>query len=81
MKRVASLLLLAALGGAGCVALPGWNNTPTPQEAAPAPPPPAVLPEEVNEGNARDKARALLAEIDDDDAHPPSVFITKPKDN
>jgi hypothetical protein len=81
MKRVACLLLLTALTGTGCIALPGWKDTAPTAPQGPLPPPPAVLPDEVNDANAHDKARALLAEIDHDTANPPAAVVTPPKEH
>ena len=68
ISRCGILLLLVGLG-AGCVQMP-LLSTPKPPPAAPAPKPapsaPDVLPEEVTETNARERATALEREMDRD---------------
>jgi hypothetical protein len=63
MKRLASLLLLVALTGTGCL---GTRNLeaplPPPPPAEPAPPP--VLPGQVNENNVSQIIEAMNAELD-----------------
>jgi hypothetical protein len=62
MKRIACLLLGAALAGNGCL---GVQHVEAPPAPAPvAPPPPPVLPGQVTEGNAAQVLQALTDEID-----------------
>jgi hypothetical protein len=70
MKRFASLLLLAALAAPGCLTLPPlWTDLQSDPsvvvetDRAPLPPPP-VLPEQVNEANAKEMLNALREELD-----------------
>lgn len=69
MKRFGRLMLLAALAGPGCLTLPApWKDAKPEQpvtaenDVTPAPPP--VLPEQVNESNAREMLSALREELD-----------------
>ena len=68
ISRCGILVLLLGLG-AGCVQMP-LSSAPKPPPAAtapkPAPPAPDVLPEEVTETNARERATALEREMDRD---------------
>ena len=68
MKIRCGIVLLIVGLGAGCVEMPLFPTEPKPPPAVPVrkPPPPApvVMPEEVTEGNAREKADALEREID-----------------
>jgi hypothetical protein len=68
VKRIAWIVLGAALAGPGCLNLTTLPKEaapppPTAAAAAPAPAPPAVVPEQVNDKNAWDKAKALGVEI------------------
>ncbi len=65
MKRIAYLVFLAALGGAGCVTLPffGEEKKPPPAEVKPQEPP-AVTADEITNQNAAERARALQAELE-----------------
>jgi hypothetical protein len=67
MKTLKRIVLGAALLGAGCFTLPTDKSDPAPQPlraVAEAPPPPAVMPEQVNDRNARAMASALAQELD-----------------
>ena len=69
MKRIGWLMLLAALAGPGCMTLPPlWMEAKPEQpaivETEERTPPPPVLPEQVNETNARDMLNALGEELD-----------------
>jgi hypothetical protein len=65
--RCGIALLIVGLG-AGCVEMPLFPTEPKPPPAEPVrkppPPPPSVMPEEVTEANAREKADALERELD-----------------
>jgi hypothetical protein len=65
--RSGIVLLIVGLG-AGCVEMPLFPTEPKPPPAVPirkpVPPPPSVMPEEVTEANARQKADALEREMD-----------------
>jgi hypothetical protein len=87
MKRFGRLMLLAALAGPGCLTLPPmWKDAKPEQPAAPevdvAPPPP-VLPEQVNESNAKEMLNALREELDyaanERPAAPKAAETNKPK--
>jgi hypothetical protein len=83
MKRIGRLILLAALAGSGCMTLPPlWTDAKPEQpdvvETAETTPPPPVLPEQVNEANAREMLNALRAELDYA-ASKPAVTISRPK--
>ena len=62
MKRFVPLVLLIGLGGVGCLPVQVQQRPPQAQ-LEPVAEPRAVLPEEVNEQNAAEMARALGAEI------------------
>ena len=65
MKRMRWIVLGATLLGTGCIALPTERPSPAPaKQVAEVPPPPTVMPEEVNEKNAHAKAEALMRELD-----------------
>ena len=68
MKIRCGIVLLIVGIGAGCVEMPLFPTEPKPPPAVPVrtPPPqvPSVMPEEVTEANAREKADALEREID-----------------
>ena len=69
MKRIGRLILLAALAGSGCMTLPPlWIEAKPEQpdvvETTATTPPPPVLPEQVNETNAKDMLNALREELD-----------------
>jgi hypothetical protein len=68
MKIRCGIVLLIVGLGAGCVEMPLFPTEPKPPPAVPVqkPPPPApsVMPEEVTEANAHEKANALEREID-----------------
>jgi hypothetical protein len=71
VKRIRCIVLAAVLAGPGCLELPALHKeqAPPPPTAAAAPPPPAppiVTPEGVTEANAKEKAKALQAEIEHD---------------
>jgi hypothetical protein len=71
MKKLASLILLAALTLTGCVGMPGlgWHTEPEPlPPPAPKepPPPPIVLPEQVTQQNTANVLQGLKAELDYD---------------
>jgi hypothetical protein len=70
VKRIAWIVLAAVLAGPGCLELPALHKeqapAPTAAAAPPPPAPPIVTPEGVTEANARDKAKALQAEIEHD---------------
>src|SRR5207248_3324461 len=70
MKRVMMALVLAACAGMGCESLPRlWEHpkpvVPASADVKPARPP-LVTAEQVNDGNARQIAEALLDEMDRD---------------
>ena len=91
MKRTAWLLLALVGAGAGCLNLPPGQGDPRPQQPVkqePPPPPPVVTPDQVNEANARQKARSFEEELEydqqqlDQPAAPPADVETgggKPK--
>jgi hypothetical protein len=61
------IVLGATLLGAGCMQLPterGASPATKPAAEVPAPAPPSVAPEEINEKNAHAKAEALMHELD-----------------
>jgi hypothetical protein len=69
MKWIGWIALVLTVAGSGCAGLkqsddPRQKNTPVVKEAPP--PPPAVRPEDVNETNAQEQARALGAELKHD---------------
>jgi hypothetical protein len=65
MKTITGIVLGATLLGAGCLPMQTDKSDPMPLRAvAEAPPPPAVMPEQVNERNARAMAEALAQELD-----------------
>jgi hypothetical protein len=69
MKRTGFVLLLAALGATGCIALPpqwmaGKETLPVAEAPPPPPPPPVVQPDQVNEKNAAECLNALRDELD-----------------
>jgi hypothetical protein len=67
MKTMNRIVLGVCLLGAGCLSLPAEKpESPQPplRAAAEAPPPPSILPEQVNEHNARAMADALAQELD-----------------
>jgi hypothetical protein len=68
MKRTAWLLLALVGAGAGCLNLPPGQGDPRPQQPVKeeSPPPPVVTPDQVNEANARQKARSFEAELEYD---------------
>jgi hypothetical protein len=87
MKRFGRLILLTALAGPGCLTLPPlWKDAKPEQPAAVetnlAPPPP-VLPEQVNESNAKEMLNALREELDyaanERSATPKAAETIKPK--
>jgi hypothetical protein len=67
MKIRCGIVLLIAGLGAGCVEMPLFPTEPKPPPAVPVrkppPPVPSVMPEEVTESNAHEKADALEREI------------------
>jgi hypothetical protein len=74
------LLLLPVLAGTGCLSLlvhPEESHKAPEAPAARVPDPPArpsaVTPEEITEANAADKARALAAELDDEENQRPAA--------
>ncbi len=80
MKKCWTLPLWLVLGmEIGCVQLPtlgdGAHPAPAPRPVKPLPPAPPVVPEQVNDANAHEKAKALEAELDREaqaDTAPPS---------
>jgi hypothetical protein len=69
MSRAILLLLLGLCAGTGCVTLPSLGENaaqkPPPARTSESAPPKAdVLPDQVNAGNARQMAGALLHEMD-----------------
>jgi hypothetical protein len=68
MKRTAWLLLVLAGVGGGCLNLPPGQGDPRPRQPLrqEPPPPPVVTPDQVNETNARQKARSFEAELEYD---------------
>jgi hypothetical protein len=69
MKIRCGIVLLIVGLGAGCVEMPLFPTEPKPPPPVPVrksspPAPAAVMPEEVTEANAREKADALEREID-----------------
>jgi hypothetical protein len=72
MKKAGFLLLITALANMGCVSLPRlWpeHKAPEPPAAAvqaPARPKPVVNPDQVDDGNAKEMAAALLDELNGD---------------
>lgn len=67
MKRIAVLLLfVAGLSAVGCLSGPQPKDDKTTAKFAPAPPPPTVMADGINEKNAAEKAKALRAELEAD---------------
>jgi hypothetical protein len=71
MRRIGLGVLMLALAGMGCVTLPTLGPEKKDPEmepiklAVPRPvPPPPVVPDQVNEGNAAQKARDLRVELE-----------------
>jgi hypothetical protein len=62
MKRIACLLLVAALAGNGCLGMQHVEAPPPPPPVAPPPPP--VLPGQATEANAPQVIQALSDELD-----------------
>ncbi len=82
MKRSRSLLLALAFAATGCVELPIRPETkpaPAAKESARfTPEPPAVRPEQVNDGNARQALDGLRDELDRAADEPAPVRIAGP---
>jgi hypothetical protein len=71
MKKGLYALLLAVCAGTGCFSLPHpWDPDKPPAKPAtnpqPAPPPPALSADQVNDSNARQMADKLQQEVDED---------------
>ena len=64
MKRWALLILLAAVTEPGCLTGPEVKEPPPPMEFKTAPPPRAVMPQDVTDENAHEIADQLKDEMD-----------------
>ena len=69
---------LAAFAPAGCVLLPTTESPPKPAEPFPAARPPVVLPEQVTDANAREKADQLKKEMEFDAQAPAGPAFKTP---
>jgi hypothetical protein len=84
MRKGLCALWLAACAGTGCFSLPHfWDGNkppakPAPQAPAPAPAP-EVMPEQVNDSNARQMADKLQQEVDQDGQMPAAEGESKNK--
>ncbi|HLN30737.1 MAG TPA: hypothetical protein VK395_23555 [Gemmataceae bacterium] len=70
MRIVCHFLLCGVVATAGCMSFPVLRPEQKPASSAtvtvPEPPRPVITPEQVNDGNARDMAGALVEELDHD---------------
>jgi hypothetical protein len=78
MKRIGLLVLSVALAGVGCLPASFRHDQKPPSVEMKESPPAAVLPEDVTEKNAAERARQLREELDYDENHPAPAEQPKP---